>query len=118
MNTPSSPPDLPDTIDRLAASVVCLATRRYGSAGVLWRDRVAVGSASALWRASGVSLVLPDGEQVQGEPKGIDGGTDLAAVTFASGAMPVVERAALVSPRVGHFVSMLTNMCTSFAWAC
>src|SRR5436190_3717046 len=38
MNTPSSsPPDLPDTVERLAASVVCLATRRYGSAGVLWR---------------------------------------------------------------------------------
>ena len=105
MNTPSSsPPDLPNTVERLASSVVCLATRRYGSAGVLWRDGVAVGSASALWRASSVALVLPDGEQVQGELRGIDGGTDLAAVTFASGAMPVAGRAASASARIGDFV--------------
>jgi S1-C subfamily serine protease len=104
MNIPASPADLPDTVDRLAASVVCLSTRRYGSAGVLWRDGVAVGSASALWRASSISLVLPDGEQVPGELRGIDGGTDLAAVTFASGAMPVAERGAATVPRVGHFV--------------
>jgi S1-C subfamily serine protease len=105
MNLPSSPPDLPDAVERLAASVVGVATRRHGSSGVLWRNGVAVGSASALWRASGgVSLVLPDGEQVQGELRGIDGGTDLAAVTFDSGAMPVAERAAAAAPRVGDFV--------------
>ncbi|TMH28149.1 MAG: serine protease [Betaproteobacteria bacterium] len=104
MNTPSSPPDLPDSVERLAASVVGIATRRHGSSGVLWRNGVVVGNASALWRASSVSLVLPDGEQVQGELRGIDGGTDLACVTFASGAMPVAERAAAAAPRVGDFV--------------
>jgi len=104
MNSPSSSPHLPDAVERLAASVVCLATRRHGSSGVLWRNGVAVGSASALWRASQVSLVLPDGEQVPGEVRGIDGGTDLAAVTFASGTLPVAERAAAAAARVGHFV--------------
>jgi S1-C subfamily serine protease len=104
MNTLSSPPDLPDSVARLAASVVGVATRRHGSSGVLWRKGVVVGSASALWRASSVALVLPDGEQVQGELRGVDGGTDLAAVTFDSGELPVVERAVDAAPRIGDFV--------------
>jgi S1-C subfamily serine protease len=102
MNSSSS--HLPDAVDRLAASVICLATRRHASSGVLWRSGVVVGSASALWRASGVSLVLPDGEQVQGEVRGIDGSTDLAAVTFASGALPPAEHGAAAAPRVGDSV--------------
>src|SRR5437868_14307490 len=104
MNSPSASPALPDAVDRLAGSVVGLATRRHASSGVVWRDGVVVGSASALWRASGVSLVLPDGEQVQGELRGVDGGTDLAALTFTSGSMPVAERAAAAAPRIGDFV--------------
>ena len=71
---------------------------------MLWRNGVVVASASALWRASHVSLVLPDGEPVQGEVRGVDGGTDLAAVTFTSADMPVAERAAAAAPRVGDFV--------------
>ena len=105
MNNPSSSPELPDTVERLAASVVGLATRRQRSSGVLWRQGVVVGSASALWRASTVAVVLPDGEQVQGELRGVDGATDLAAVTFAGGAMPLPEGAATATaPRVGDFV--------------
>src|SRR6185369_18000959 len=104
MNSPASPSNLPDAVERLAASVVGLATRRHGSSGVLWRSGVVVGSASALWRATSVSMVLPDGEQVQGELRGVDGATDLAAVTFASGAMPIAERAASASARIGDFV--------------
>lgn len=95
---------LPDAIERVAASVVGIVTRRSSSAGVLWRENVLIGSASALWRASRVSLVLPNGEQVQGEVRGIDGGTDLAAISLVSGAMPVVGRAAGKAPRVGDFV--------------
>jgi serine protease Do len=104
MNSLNSPSDLPDTVERLAASVVGLVTRRHRSSGVLWRNGVVIGSASALWRSSSVSLVLPDGEQVQGEVRGVDGGTDLTAVTFSSGAMPVAERAAAAAPRAGDFV--------------
>ena len=104
MNSPTSSPHLPDTVERLAASVVGLATRRHGGSGVLWRNGIVVGSASALWRASTVSLVLPNGEQARGEVRGVDGGTDLAAVTFTSGQMPVAERAAAAEPRVGDFV--------------
>src|SRR5437868_15260580 len=99
MNSPSASPALPDAVDRLAASVVGLATRRHASPGVLWRDGVVVGSASALWRTSGVSIVLPDGEQVAGELRGIDGSTDLAAGTFTSRPPPVPSRAEAASPR-------------------
>ena len=70
----------------------------------MWRNGVVVASASVLWRASDVSLVLPDGEQVPGEVRGIDGGTDLAAVTFDSGAIAVAERATAAAPRIGDVV--------------
>lgn len=95
---------LPDLIERVAASVAGVVTRRYNSAGVLWRDNVLIASASTLWRASRVSLVLPNGEQVDGEMRGIDGGTDLAAIAFTSGSMPIVEHAMGNAPRVGDFV--------------
>ena len=104
MNALTSPPDLPAVVTRLAASVVGLSTRRQRGSGVLWRHGVAVGSASALWRSSSVELVLPDGERVQGDVRGIDGSTDLAAVSFDSGSLPVAERAAAATPRVGDFV--------------
>jgi serine protease Do len=102
--TPSSSPSLPDTVERLAASVVGLASRRHRGAGVLWRPGVLVASASTLWRLSTVALVLPGGEQVPGEVRGTDGGTDLAAVSFDSGALPAAEHAAGPAPRVGDFV--------------
>ncbi|HSW03326.1 S1C family serine protease [Aquabacterium sp.] len=103
MNPISSPDQLPDSVARVAASVVGLATRRHSGAGVLWRPGVVVASASVLWRASQVALVLPDGEQVQGEVRGLDAGTDLAAVTWAASSLPVAERSSAV-PRVGDFV--------------
>jgi S1-C subfamily serine protease len=68
--------------------------------GVLWRDGVG-GSASAMRRPSSVSLMLPDGEQVQGTVRGADVGIDLAAVSYTSGTLPAVGRAAGASPRVG-----------------
>jgi len=105
MTSPASPSNLADLVEHLAASVVGIPARRHGaSAGVLWRDGVVVASASALWRASAVPLVLPDGEQVQGELRGSDGGTDLAAVTLASGAMPAPSLVADAAPRAGDFV--------------
>jgi serine protease Do len=104
MNTLTSPSHLPDAVERLAASVVGLATRRHGGSGVVWRNGIVVASASSLWRASTVSLVLPNGEHAQGEVRGVDAGTDLAAVACTSDAMPVAERAAAAGPRVGDFV--------------
>ena len=95
---------LADIVERLAATVVGFATRRSRGSGVLWRDGVVVGSASALWRLSSVSLVLPDGEQVQGTVRGVDAGSDLAAVSFTSGTLPVAGRAAGASPRVDDVV--------------
>ncbi len=95
---------LPDAVERLAASVVALATRRQAGSGVLWRPGVVVGSASVLWRAGSVSVVLPDGERVAGEVRGVDGSTDLAAVVFGSGSLPPAARAAAAAPRVGDFV--------------
>jgi S1-C subfamily serine protease len=49
-------------------------------------------------------LLLPDGEQIVGEVRGVDGSTDLAAVTFTSAAMPQAEPATHAAPRVGDFV--------------
>jgi serine protease Do len=104
MNSPEPTTTLPDAVDRLAASVVGLGHRRHGGAGVLWRDGVVVTSASLLWRAAGVALVLPDGEQVQGELRGCDGGTDLAVVTFHGRSVAPAERETAAQPRAGDFV--------------
>jgi S1-C subfamily serine protease len=104
MNSTTQSASLPDSVERLARSVVGVGTRRHSGTGVLWRDGVLVTSASLLWRASSVSLVLPEGEQVQAEVRGFDAGTDLAAVTFASGSVPVAERASAPSPRIGDVV--------------
>ena len=107
--TPSTHPDfdthtLPDAVERLAASVVGLSMRRGAASGVVWTPGVVVTTASALWRAHRLEVVLPDGEPVTGEIRGIDPSTDLAAITFEGGAVPSAERAASAEPRVGDFV--------------
>lgn len=111
--TPADPPlnepsPLADAVERVAASVVGFATRRSAASGVIWRHGVVVTAASALPpRTARLPLVMPDGEQVAGEVRGVDGSTDLAAITFDSGlpaAAHVAGRAADAAPRVGDFV--------------
>ena len=104
MTTADHGAELPLSVARVAASVLGVSTRRHRSAGVLWRPGVLVGSASALWRVSSVSLTLPDGEQVQGELRGFDMATDLAAVQFESGPLSPAEHRADPHLRVGDFV--------------
>jgi S1-C subfamily serine protease len=105
MNIESQPVQLADAVERVAASVVGLPTRRGRSAGVVWRAGVAVASASALWRTGRVAVVLPDGEQVDGTVRGIDPATDLAVVSFAErGSAVPIERAGDVPVRVGDVV--------------
>jgi len=104
MNSSNPSATLPDSVERLAASVVGLSSPRFSGSGVLWRDGVVVTSASVLWRASSVSLMLPNGEQVPGEVRGVDRGTDLAAVSFAGGSVTVAEHADGAAPRIGEFV--------------
>jgi len=104
MNSEREPLPLADVVERVAASVLGLVTRRQRSAGVLWRSGVAVASASALRRAGGVAVVLPDGEQVEGSVRGIDPGTDLAVVSFSDRGTPLLPRAAEATPRVGDVV--------------
>jgi S1-C subfamily serine protease len=104
MNTAHLESALPLSVARLAASVLAVSTRRHRSAGVLWRPGVLVGSASALWRVASVSLTLPNGEQVQGELRGVDMATDLAAVQFESGSLAPAELRADPDVRVGDFV--------------
>ncbi len=98
---------LPDSVDRLAASVAAVVTRRHAGAGLLWRPGVVLTSAALLWRTSWrhgrVGLVLPGGEEVSGELRGLDPVTDLAAVTFTETSPPVPARADQ-PPRVGDFV--------------
>lgn len=104
MNSDREPLQLADAVERVAASVVGLATRRQRSAGVVWRAGVAVGNASALWRASSAAVVLPDGEQVDGTVRGIDGSTDLAVVSFTDRGVPAIARDADAAARVGDAV--------------
>lgn len=104
MHSESVPLPLADVVERVAASVVGLATRRHRGAGVLWRPGVVVGSAMLLWRASRVLVVRPDGEQVEGEIKGIDPTTDVAAIALDAGAAVVAEHAGDAPARLGDFV--------------
>jgi S1-C subfamily serine protease len=96
--------DLPDRIDEIAASVVALSSRHRGAAGLLWQDGLVVTSASALWRSSSPSVILPDGERVAGEVLGGDVATDLAVVRLASAGAPVLGRETHAPSRVGDFV--------------
>jgi serine protease Do len=104
---PPSRSDLPlaDAVERIATSVVAIVLRRSAASGVVWRPGVVVTSASAVWRASRLALVLPDGEQVEGTLRGIDAATDIAAIGIDAAAVPVVERAADAAPRTGDFVA-------------
>ena len=96
---------LPDAVERIAASVVGLSMRRASASGLVWRPGVVVTTASALWRAHRLQVVLPEGEPVAGEIRGVDVGSDLAVVTFEGGTVPPVERAtAAPAARVGDFV--------------
>jgi S1-C subfamily serine protease len=95
---------LPDAVERIAASVVGLAMRRGSASGVVWKPGVVVTSATAVWRAHRLQLVLPGGETVPATLRGIDPGTDIAALTFEGAAVPAAERSAAVGPRVGDFV--------------
>ena len=103
--SPDNPPStLPDHVERIAASVVGLATRRHRASALVWGDGVAVASAAMLWRHPRVSIAFPNGEQADGEVRGIDAGTDLAVVTFAGVTVGVAERSPAPMPRVGDAV--------------
>ena len=95
---------LPRAVDRVAASAVGMALRHGDASGVVWQPGVVVTVASALWRARRLELVLPSGEPVAAELRGMDPATDLAALSFEGGAVPAAERAANAEARVGDFV--------------
>ncbi len=104
MTNPFVPHDLPDSIDAVAASVVALSSRHRSASGLLWQEGLVVTSASALWRSSSPSVILPDGERVAGEVLGSDVATDLALVRLASADSPVLARETPTPSRVGNFV--------------
>lgn len=100
-------PSLPDAVERVAASVLGVAMRRHAASAAVWQPGVAVTSAAAVWRASRLQLVLPGGDPVEGNLRGIDPATDLAALSFdGADAVPPAERAAADAPpsRAGDFV--------------
>jgi len=105
MNSSNREPlPLADAVERVAAAVVGVVARRQRGAAVVWREGVAVTSASNLWRARDVAAVLPDGEQVDATVRGIDAATDLAVVSFAERGVPAVARDGEAAPRVGDVV--------------
>ncbi|MDE2454618.1 MAG: serine protease, partial [Burkholderiales bacterium] len=99
-----STPLLADAVERLARSVVGVALRRGTASGLVWQPGVVVTAASAVWRASRLAVVLPDGEQVEGRLRGADTGTDLAAISFEGAEVAAAERDAEAAPRAGDFV--------------
>lgn len=108
--TPSTHPSfdtgtLADAVQRLGASVVGLSMRRGAASGVVWSPGVVATTVSAVWRARRLQVVLPDGEPVAGEIRGLDTTIDLAAVSFdAPTPLPLPERAAHGDARAGDFV--------------
>jgi S1-C subfamily serine protease len=104
MAAPTDPLPLPDLVERVAASVVGIVTRRQHGSALLVRPGVAIGSAAVLWRAPSVSVLLPGGTTTAGEVVGKDAATDLAAVRFDAGALPVADAFTDRAPRVGDFV--------------
>lgn len=95
---------LPQAVDRVAAATVGLAGGRASASGVVWQPGVVVTTASALWRARRLQVVLPDGEPVAGEVRGIDATTDLAVITFEGDTPAAARAAATAVARVGDFV--------------
>ena len=95
---------LPDAVERIAASVIGITLRRGRAAGVVWQPGVVVTCASAVWRQPRPTLMLPGGETVEGQLRGVDIGTDLAAISYAGPALTTVARDAEAQPRAGDFV--------------
>ena len=93
-----------DAVERVAPSVVGLRTRRMGTSTALsWRPGVLVSAAAAVGHASNVQVILPDGEAVAGTVRGVDPGTDLAAIALDT-QLPVAERRLDPPVRTGDFV--------------
>jgi len=101
---PNTTTPLPDAVERIAESVVGIALRRGRAAGVVWQPGVVVTSASAVWRQPRIALVLPGGETVEGQLRGVDAGTDLAAVSFTGPTLQPVLRDDTARARAGDFV--------------
>ena len=101
----ASTASLPDAVERVAASVVGIGSRRRGiAAGVVWSAGRILTTASALGHASRVHVVRPDGETVIGEVRGTDDSTDLAVIAVATDGLPAIERGEPAAPRVGTSV--------------
>ncbi len=101
--------ELPDAVAKVARSVVGVQAQSRcarAASGTVWQAGVVVAPAHALWRAQRVRVVLPDGESVDAEVKGLDAGTDLAALVLAEGGRepPPLDHAADRERRAGEFV--------------
>lgn len=96
--------DLPGAVERVAASVVALRSRRAGtSSAFAWRPRVLVTAAAALGHGGRVQVVRADGEAIAAELRGVDPSTDIAVLAIEHD-LPGVERRLDPAPRVGDFV--------------
>jgi S1-C subfamily serine protease len=121
-------PHLPDAVARVARSVLAVSVARRGAAhwfggrgiatGCAWRDGVVTAQAHAVWRASRVRVLLPDGESAEADVKGVDGGTDLAALALdGSPALTIIERSAERERRAGEFVFAVARDASGLASA-
>jgi len=94
-----------DLVDRVAASVAGLATRRRGTAaGVVWRPGVVVTAASAIGHADRVTVIGPNGESAVAGVRGIDPSTDLAVIETGTEGLVAADRRVQPPLRAGDAV--------------
>jgi len=102
---PELPTGLADAVERVAAGVVGLATRRRGlAAGVIWRPGLVLTTVTAIGRTDKVQVIQADAQAVVGEVRGVDLATDLALITVPTPELASVERHSTPPLRVGDVV--------------
>ena len=106
---------LADMVERIGRSVVGVhAGRRFPASGIFWQSGVVVTTAHTLTRDEGITVLLPDGNQVPAGLKGRDPGTDIAVLTVEGLECPTLERGEADTLKVGHVVFALAGRDSAF----
>lgn len=95
-------------VQSASPSVVAVHARgRFPSSGVHWRPGVIVTASHTIRREEEIELSLSDGKTVSAEFAGRDTGSDLAALRFEQGKVPVADSGPSDSLQVGHLAVVL-----------
>ncbi len=101
--------DLAEVVERAGGQVVRVnARRRWPGSGILWSaDGVVVTADHVVEVEEGITVGLPEGQEVPAELVGRDPGTDLAVLRVQVGERPAAELAEASSVKVGNLVLAL-----------